>query len=80
MSQVKLHTLLPNEKGTIGVVSTDSPVLRLRLLEMGLTKGAMVEFIRTAPMGDPIEIMVRGYRLSLRKEEAELVWVEKSPG
>ena len=52
-------------------------MIRQRLLEMGLTKGSSVEFIRTAPMGDPIEILVRGYRLSLRKQEAESVLVER---
>ena len=43
---------------------------RQRLLEMGLTIGAEFEVIRFAPMGDPLEIKVRGYRLSLRKREA----------
>ncbi|XHR28713.1 MAG: ferrous iron transport protein A [Chthoniobacteraceae bacterium] len=46
------------------------PERRARLLEMGLTTGAEVELIRFAPLGDPIEIEVRGYRLSLRKREA----------
>lgn len=41
-----------------------------RLAEMGLTKGATVELVRIAPMGDPIDIKVRGYHLSLRKREA----------
>jgi Fe2+ transport system protein FeoA len=43
---------------------------RQRLLEMGLTKGSEVEIIRFAPLGDPIEIKVRGYHLSLRVHEA----------
>ena len=46
------------------------PDQRQRLLEMGLTIGAEFEVIRFAPMGDPLEIKVRGYRLSLRKREA----------
>ena len=46
------------------------PERRARLLEMGLTTGVEVELIRFAPLGDPIEIEVRGYRLSLRKREA----------
>ena len=47
-----------------------------RLEEMGLTPGEQVQVIRYAPMGDPIEIKIRGYMLSLRKEEAELIQVE----
>lgn len=46
------------------------PERRARLLEMGLTTGTEIEVIRFAPLGDPIEIEVRGYRLSLRKREA----------
>jgi len=46
------------------------PERRARLLEMGLTTGAEIQLIRFAPLGDPIEIEVRGYRLSLRKREA----------
>jgi ferrous iron transport protein A len=50
--------------------------LRRRLLDMGLTKGVDVHVRKCAPLGDPIEITVRGYELSLRKAEAELVEVE----
>jgi len=46
------------------------PEHRQRLLEMGLTVGAECEVMRFAPMGDPIDIKVRGYQLSLRKKEA----------
>jgi len=48
---------------------------RARLLEMGLTTGTTVKVIRFAPLGDPMEIEVRGYRLSLRKREARGVRV-----
>lgn len=48
----------------------------LRLREMGLLAGTRVTLVRTAPLGDPIEIKVRGYRLTLRKSEAEHVEVE----
>lgn len=47
-----------------------------RIEEMGVTPGEQVEVIRYAPLGDPIEIKIRGYCLSLRKEEAELIQVE----
>jgi ferrous iron transport protein A len=48
----------------------------LRLREMGLLPGTSITLIRTAPMGDPIEIKVRGYHLTLRKSEAEHIVVE----
>ena len=48
----------------------------IRLREMGLLVGTRVTLVRTAPLGDPIEIKVRGYHLTLRKSEAEHVLVE----
>ena len=53
-------------------VSSDQ---RGRLLEMGLLVGTPVELVRYAPLGDPVEIKVRGYYLSLRKFDAEQIWV-----
>jgi Fe2+ transport system protein FeoA len=53
------------------------PEHRQRLLEMGLTVGAECEVVRFAPMGDPIDIKVRGYQLSLRKKEASGVLVAR---
>jgi len=54
-----------------------SDPVAMRLMEMGLTPGATVQVIGTAPLGDPIEITVRGYRLSLRRSEAQRVEVEE---
>jgi len=51
----------------------------VRLREMGLLIGTRVTLIRTAPLGDPLEIKVRGYNLTLRKSEAEHVMVEPTP-
>ena len=48
---------------------------RPRLMEMGLLVGTVVELVRFAPLGDPVEIKVRGYHLTLRKHEAEQIWV-----
>jgi ferrous iron transport protein A len=48
----------------------------VRLMEMGLTPGVEIQLIGTAPLGDPLEFQVRGYRLSLRRGEAELVAVD----
>lgn len=49
--------------------------LAIRLLEMGLTPGCEVRYLGQAPLGDPIELMIRGYRLSLRRVEASRVQV-----
>lgn len=51
----------------------------IRLREMGVLPGTRITLVRTAPMGDPIEIKVRGYSLTLRKTEAEHVLVEIEP-
>lgn len=52
--------------------------VRLRLLEMGLTEGAECRVVRYAPLGDPIEVKVRGYFLSLRTDEARGILVESA--
>ena len=54
--------------------------LRRRILDMGLTKGAEVYVRKVAPLGDPIELTVRGYELSVRKGDAEMVEVEAAGG
>jgi len=51
------------------------PEQKTRLFEMGLTVGAEVELVRFAPLGDPIDLKVRGYHLSLRKREASGIMV-----
>ena len=52
------------------------PASRPRLMEMGLLVGTTVELVRFAPLGDPVEIKVRGYNLTLRKHEAEQILVQ----
>jgi ferrous iron transport protein A len=76
MTPAPLSTLQLGEKGTVSGFELDSET-RQRLSEMGLTKGVVCTLVRIAPMGDPIEIMVRGYRLSLRKSEASGVLIAK---
>ena len=51
------------------------PESRPRLMEMGLLVGTSIELVRFAPLGDPVEIKVRGYNLTLRKHEAEQIFV-----
>lgn len=50
--------------------------LKRRIMDMGITKGTAVMIRKVAPLGDPIEINVRGYELSIRKTEAELIEIE----
>lgn len=52
--------------------------LKRRIMDMGITKGAQIYLRKVAPLGDPIEVYVRGYELSLRKSEAENIFVEKA--
>ncbi len=53
----------------------DGPVRR-RIMDMGITKGVEVFVRKVAPLGDPVEVTVRGYELSLRKADAEMIEVE----
>ena len=50
--------------------------VRRRIMDMGVTKGAEVRIRRVAPLGDPVEVTVRGYELSIRKADAEIIEVE----
>ena len=50
--------------------------VRRHIMDMGITKGVCIEIRKVAPLGDPIEITVRGYQLTLRKADAELIEVE----
>jgi len=73
-------TTQPLTSVTIGATATVAeiklpPESRPRLMEMGLLVGTPVELVRFAPLGDPVEIKIRGYHLTLRKHEAEQIWV-----
>lgn len=73
---MNINDLKVNQKGTIQKVEGEG-VLRHRLLEMGLVPGTLVKMNKIAPLGDPIQITVRGYELSIRKEDAKLVILEE---
>ena len=60
---------------TVKKLSGAGPVKR-RIMDMGITKGTEVHIRKVAPLGDPVEINVRGYELSLRKADAEMIEVE----
>lgn len=70
-----LDKFVVGETGLIKKVEGEGR-LRRRLLDMGVTPGATVYLRKKAPLGDPIEITIRGYELTLRKSEAELVSLE----
>ena len=73
-----MQTLKETKPGTVVRVvkiGGGGPVKR-RIMEMGVTKGVEVFVRKVAPLGDPVEVTVRGYELSLRKADAELIEVE----
>lgn len=74
-----LAAMRPGQEGSIGCIS-EKGTIRKRLMEMGVVRGERVRFVREAPLGDPIEIHIRGYNLSLRKSEAAAVEVVLDPG
>ena len=72
--EIQLSELKPGEKGVVSKVIGDREVRR-RLLDMGLTRGTEIIVVRRAPLGDPVEFLLKGYNLSLRKRESENVYV-----
>lgn len=64
-----------NEEFTVKLINGKGK-LRKKLLDMGITPKTKIKIVGKAPMGDPIEILIRGYRLTLRKEEAEMIVVD----
>jgi len=69
-----LKELKPGQTGIIENLGQHN-TLRKRIIDMGLTIGTQVKIIKLAPLGDPIEIKVRGYQLSLRQNEAAEIFV-----
>lgn len=70
-----LTSLAVGSAATVGEIKVPA-TSRPRLMEMGLLIGTTVELVRFAPLGDPVEIKVRGYNLTLRKHEAEQIFVQ----
>ena len=60
---------------TVKKIAGEGPVKR-RIMDMGITKGVQVYVRKVAPLGDPVEVTVRGYELSIRKADAEIIEVE----
>ncbi len=74
---LSIRDLEVNTKGKVAGYAKGAKPYLAKLLAMGLTKGSEFTVIRVAPLGDPIEISLRGFSLSLRKSEAEVLLVEK---
>ncbi len=72
---IKLSSLTTGKSAVIIEFAKDD--LHIKLMEMGCVPGETVKIEKIAPLGDPISIMVAGYNLSLRKTEADHIWVEE---
>jgi len=72
---VSLDNVVPGGTFVVQAIGGAGAV-RARMMDMGLLKGTVVKVIRVAPLGDPIEFEVKGYNLSLRKNEARMVVVQ----
>ena len=70
-----LRDIEPGETVKVVAIHGNGPIKR-RIMDMGLTKHAEVYVRKVAPLGDPVQVTVRGYELSLRKEDAGMVEVE----
>ena len=80
MEKAKTLTLKDLPIGQEAVITAvgGEGALRLRSLDMGMTPGTRVQIQKVAPMGNPIQILIRGYELTLRTEDAALIAVERS--
>lgn len=71
----KLQELKPGQSGKVVKISGTGSIHH-RILDMGIVKGVEVKVERVAPLGDPVEVKIKGYHLSLRKEEAAYIYIE----
>ena len=72
---MKLGEMKAGQEGVITAVGGKG-ALRRRLLDMGITRGTEITLLKTAPLGDPLEVSLRGFTLSLRRAEAAMVETE----
>ena len=71
-----LRDLKPGEEGVVARIGDRGP-MRRRIMDMGETPGVLIKVVKVAPLGDPIEVNLRGYELSLRKDEAAQIEVTR---
>jgi ferrous iron transport protein A len=74
--QTKLSNLKKGQKAKVVFLNTEDKALRRRLLDMGIIEGVQIKIKKIAPLGDPIDIEVRGYELCLRKFDMSMIDVE----
>jgi len=74
---MRLSDLEIGERAAVSGYSGADAAYRARLLAMGLTTGTVLRLVEVAPLGDPVKVEVRGYSLSLRRTEADVVHVER---
>jgi ferrous iron transport protein A len=72
--ELQLNDLEPGQKGVV-VNIKGSGATRRRIMDMGIVRGSEIKVIRRAPLGDPVEFEIRDYNLTLRKSEAERIYV-----
>lgn len=70
-----LRDLKPGETAKVVAINAEGAFKR-RIMDMGITTGVSIKLVKVAPLGDPVEVTVRGYQLSLRKDEATSIQVE----
>lgn len=75
---LQITDLAPGDKAVIRGYRESDGKYRRKLLSMGLTKGTEIELLKIAPLGDPVEISLRGFNLSLRKGEADILELERT--
>ena len=75
---IKLKDLNVGDEAVIVGFENKNQLYREKLLSFGLTKGANIKLIKFAPLGDPVEIEVRGFKLTLRKKESEILLLKRS--
>ena len=73
---IPLSALQPGETGRVADIQARGPVRR-RLLEMGFLRGEVLKVEKRAPLGDPLELVIKGYHLSLRREEGACILVHR---
>ncbi len=75
---MKIKDLKLGEIASVVGYEKEGRMLRDRLISMGMTRGTQFKLVKMAPLGDPVEIEVRGFSLTLRKAEADIVIVEET--
>ena len=79
LSEKPLNQFVPGETGVVYKINVTG-VAKRRLFDMGITPGIQITFRKMAPLGDPVEITVRGYELSIRRSEAKAILMKQGGG